>query len=245
MCSSRDVPVSSAEPVAALAPEPGARFREEIREQPDALLRLLETESEFARVGAEMRARGADDDPDGRPRLVRQCRLLRRVRLRPPARVDRAPGLDLADRVLRRRARHVRMHGARALPVRTDAGRGRVRAPRQEPRRLRRRDHERSLVGARRGRRRRARAASRARAGSRGDEDVHEPARCARPTRRPYDRRGRRVRRRACAPSPPRCRRSSSRSSRGSRTSRFRSPMPGACSSSAAEPSSQPRARSR
>ena len=51
--------MSSAEPVAALAPEPGARFREEIREQPDALLRLLETESEFARVGAEMRARGA------------------------------------------------------------------------------------------------------------------------------------------------------------------------------------------
>ncbi|MCE3286491.1 MAG: Glutamine--fructose-6-phosphate transaminase (isomerizing) [Gaiellaceae bacterium] len=59
MCSSRDVLVSSAEPVAAIAPEPGARFREEIREQPHALLRLLERESEFARVGAEMRARGA------------------------------------------------------------------------------------------------------------------------------------------------------------------------------------------
>ena len=59
MCSWKDVLVSSAEPVAAVAPEPGARFREEIREQPAALLRLLERETEFARVGAEMRERGA------------------------------------------------------------------------------------------------------------------------------------------------------------------------------------------
>ena len=40
-------------------PEPGSRFRDEIREQPDALLRLLEGDAEFARVGAEMRERGA------------------------------------------------------------------------------------------------------------------------------------------------------------------------------------------
>jgi glucosamine--fructose-6-phosphate aminotransferase (isomerizing) len=53
--------VSSAEaPVAGdAAPEPGSRFRDEIREQPDALLRLLEGEAEFARVGAEIRSRDA------------------------------------------------------------------------------------------------------------------------------------------------------------------------------------------
>jgi glucosamine--fructose-6-phosphate aminotransferase (isomerizing) len=52
--------VSSAElPVAAELPEPGSRFRDEIREQPDALLRLLAGAAEFARVGAEMRERGA------------------------------------------------------------------------------------------------------------------------------------------------------------------------------------------
>ena len=60
MCWSKGVRVSSAElPAAAVAPEPGSRFREEIREQPEALLRLVENESEFARVGAEMRERGA------------------------------------------------------------------------------------------------------------------------------------------------------------------------------------------
>jgi glucosamine--fructose-6-phosphate aminotransferase (isomerizing) len=51
--------VSSAE-----APRPesaplGARFLNEIREQPAALLRLLEGEGEFARVAGEMRERGA------------------------------------------------------------------------------------------------------------------------------------------------------------------------------------------
>ena len=51
--------MSSAEPVAAIAPEPGARFREEIHEQPEALLRLLEDDASFARVGSEMRERGA------------------------------------------------------------------------------------------------------------------------------------------------------------------------------------------
>jgi glutamine---fructose-6-phosphate transaminase (isomerizing) len=49
--------VSSAEP-AVTASEPGSRFLEEIREQPDALLRLLE-EHAFATVAAEMRERGA------------------------------------------------------------------------------------------------------------------------------------------------------------------------------------------
>jgi len=48
--------VSSAElPVS----EPGARFLDEIREQPDALLRLVEREADFASVAEEMRSRGA------------------------------------------------------------------------------------------------------------------------------------------------------------------------------------------
>ncbi len=43
-------------------PEPagaGSKFLDEIREQPSALLRLLEGRSDFARVAAEMRSRGA------------------------------------------------------------------------------------------------------------------------------------------------------------------------------------------
>jgi glucosamine--fructose-6-phosphate aminotransferase (isomerizing) len=40
-------------------PEPGSRFRQEIREQPEAILRLLEGEAAFADVAAEMRERGA------------------------------------------------------------------------------------------------------------------------------------------------------------------------------------------
>jgi glucosamine--fructose-6-phosphate aminotransferase (isomerizing) len=52
--------VSSAElPVTDAPIEPGSRFLHEIREQPDALLRLLEHEADFARVAAEMRERGA------------------------------------------------------------------------------------------------------------------------------------------------------------------------------------------
>ena len=52
--------MSSAELAAATEPiEPGSRFLQEIREQPDALLRLLERDADFARVSAEMRERGA------------------------------------------------------------------------------------------------------------------------------------------------------------------------------------------
>ncbi|HYI74546.1 MAG TPA: SIS domain-containing protein [Gaiellaceae bacterium] len=49
----------SAEPAAADAALPGARFREEILEQPDALLRLLDDQAQFAYVAAEMHERGA------------------------------------------------------------------------------------------------------------------------------------------------------------------------------------------
>jgi glutamine---fructose-6-phosphate transaminase (isomerizing) len=52
------VRVSSAE-LRLPAPEPGTRFLEEIREQPDALLRLVECEADFASVADEMRSRGA------------------------------------------------------------------------------------------------------------------------------------------------------------------------------------------
>jgi glutamine---fructose-6-phosphate transaminase (isomerizing) len=51
--------VSSAEPAASLPHESGARFLDEIREQPDALLRLLEGQSAFAAVADEMRRRNA------------------------------------------------------------------------------------------------------------------------------------------------------------------------------------------
>jgi len=51
--------VSSAEMSAPAPIEPGSRFLDEIREQPAALLRLLEGGHEFARVAAQMRERGA------------------------------------------------------------------------------------------------------------------------------------------------------------------------------------------
>jgi glucosamine--fructose-6-phosphate aminotransferase (isomerizing) len=51
--------VSSAEVALAPEREPGAQFLEEIREQPAALLRLLEGDADFARVAAEIRERKA------------------------------------------------------------------------------------------------------------------------------------------------------------------------------------------
>ena len=51
--------MSSAEPAASLPHEPGARFLDEIREQPDALHRLLERQSVFASVADEIRRRDA------------------------------------------------------------------------------------------------------------------------------------------------------------------------------------------
>src|SRR5262245_12011152 len=59
-CSSKGVHVSSAElPRPVEPPSPGSRFLEEIREKPAAILRLLDGESEFARVAGELRERGA------------------------------------------------------------------------------------------------------------------------------------------------------------------------------------------
>jgi glucosamine--fructose-6-phosphate aminotransferase (isomerizing) len=57
--SSKGVRVSSAEAHTPLPAEPGSVFREEIHEQPDALLRLLDAGADVARIAGEMRARGA------------------------------------------------------------------------------------------------------------------------------------------------------------------------------------------
>ena len=136
--------MSSAEPAArdrCASPARGSARRSV--EQPDALLRLLDDRDRVRpRRRGDARARG-DDDPHGGSRLVGQRGLVRRVRVRHPPRLDGAAGLDLAQRLLRRRARHVRLHRARALAVGSDAGRRRVRAPGEEPRRLHRRDHQR------------------------------------------------------------------------------------------------------
>ncbi len=51
--------MSSAELPAPAVIEPGSRFLDEIREQPEALLRLLDGDAEFARIAAEIRARDA------------------------------------------------------------------------------------------------------------------------------------------------------------------------------------------
>ena len=51
--------MSSAEPAASLTHVPGAQFLDEIREQPDALQRLLDGQSAFAAVADEMRRRDA------------------------------------------------------------------------------------------------------------------------------------------------------------------------------------------
>ena len=51
--------VSRSEAAAAASDPAGSRFLAEIREQPDALHRLLERVDEFERVGAAIRERGA------------------------------------------------------------------------------------------------------------------------------------------------------------------------------------------
>jgi glucosamine--fructose-6-phosphate aminotransferase (isomerizing) len=51
--------VSSAEAASQPTPVSGARFLEEIREQPSALLRLLDAEAAFTRVAAEIAERGS------------------------------------------------------------------------------------------------------------------------------------------------------------------------------------------
>ena len=93
---------------AAAAPQraaPGAVLLTEIREQPAALRRLLEHSRRVRRRRRRGDETGRRADPLRRPRLLGQCRLVRRLRLRPPARLDGAAGLDLAVGLLRRPAR--------------------------------------------------------------------------------------------------------------------------------------------
>ena len=63
----------------------GAEFLTEIRQQPQALRALLEHERDYARVATRARAR-CHDRAHGRPRLVRQRDLVRRLRLWPAPR---------------------------------------------------------------------------------------------------------------------------------------------------------------
>ena len=131
------------------------------------------------------RQRGAmPPHPARRPRLLRQRRFLRHLRLRPPARLDRAAGLDLAVRVLRRPARPARLDRRCALAVRPYAGCARIRRAREGERCLHGRGHERSRFLARGGRR--GDVAARCRCGTRncGDEDLHHASRCTGPPRR-------------------------------------------------------------
>ena len=78
-----------------------------------ALRRLLEHEDEFARRRADVSARARAARPHRRPRLVRQRRDVRRLRVRRAAGLDGAARLDRAHRLLRRRVRPRRLDGAR------------------------------------------------------------------------------------------------------------------------------------
>ncbi len=75
----------------------------EIREQPRALVRLLEQERELETVASGTGAARTERRSPGRSRHVRQRGLVRRLRIRTAARLDGAARLDLADRLLRRR----------------------------------------------------------------------------------------------------------------------------------------------
>ena len=96
-------------------PEPGAQYLAEIREQPAALRRLLAHRAEYADAVAEAATPRARHRAHGRPRLVRQRRGVRRLRVRAPARADGDARLDQPDRLLRRQARPRRQSTVLAL----------------------------------------------------------------------------------------------------------------------------------
>ena len=129
----------------------GEVFLAEIREQPAALRRLL-----VARAGARGGRRGAgaasaERRAPRRPRHLGQRGVVRRLRVRTAPRLDGAARLDLADRLLRRGDRLRELGGRRALAVRPDAGRRRVRAAGARRRGAHDRAHERPSVRARAG----------------------------------------------------------------------------------------------
>ena len=171
-----------------------------------------------------------DDDSHGRSRIVRQRRVVRDVRVRAPSRVDGAPRLDLADRVLRRGARHDGLHRPRALAVRPHSGRRGLPAARASERRIHSRHHQRRDVGAR------VRGGSGSpvvrgcRAGSRRDEDLHEPGRRTRAARCVLRERRAALRRGARGNGESHVRTSSRRCRSRSRASPFRSRSRAGCS---------------
>ena len=112
--------MSSAEPARSPALVAGARFLEEIRQQPAALVHLLDAEPEFERVAAEMTARGATtirmvghgSSDNAASYGVYAFGLLPHW--------TALQGLDLAHRLLPRRARHVGLHRNRPFPIGSD-----------------------------------------------------------------------------------------------------------------------------
>ena len=219
--------MSLPEPV--LPHEPGARFLAEIREQPQALRRLLEHDDEFARVAAAARERaplvrfvghGSSDNAATYGvyafGLLARCTALRdSIALTVYFDAD----FDLSG-----------LDGDRALAVRPHPGRRRVPAPCAEARRVHGRDHERSCVRDRRRRGSRAAARRRARARGRRDEDVSQPGRGAGAARRAHAAGTARGSRTASTASPIRSTRRCRRSRPRRRRLRRRSRTSGACS---------------
>ena len=116
-----------ARPVSPPEPRPAASsYLAEIREQPAALRRLL-AHARRVRAGRRGGDAGRPPRPDRRPRLLRQRRGVRRLRVRAPPRADGDARLDQPHRLLRREARLSRVDGDRAVAVGPDAGRARVR----------------------------------------------------------------------------------------------------------------------
>ena len=222
---------------------PGARFLAEIREQPAALLRLLEHDDEIARIAALVRDRdlrlvrmvGHGSSDNAASYGIYAFGLLPRWT---------ALGLDHPQRALRHPARHVRLDDHRPVAVRPYAGRPRVRRAGACRRRVHHRGHQRPVVGARRHGGGDDPADGGARARGRRDEDLREHPGRARVARGSSRRPGSGAIRR----DPP-DERADGRVDSGARAHdgqarASRSRTRAACSSSGAASSSRPRARS-
>ena len=103
-------------PEPAIPAIPGAQLLAEIREQPEALRRLLGHADEYAAAAAEAAGAKARSRPDGGARLVGQRSVVRRLRVRDAAGLDRDARLDLALGLLRRAGRSDRLLRDRACP---------------------------------------------------------------------------------------------------------------------------------
>ena len=210
------------------APPPGAQLLAEIREQPAALRRLLEHDGEYARAAQPRQrtapgscawsgtARRTTPPPTASTRSA-SCPAGRRFATRSRSRSTTAPASTSAGRRSSR------------SPVRPDARRARVRRACPRRRSAHVGGHERAGLCPRLDGGGGAPARRGQRARGRGDEDLREPARRARPARGP--RGGPRPRGRRRSGAPPTCSRSSCLLSSGaSRRSRSRSRSSAACS---------------